>query len=67
MTGGIRATSSSHVGGRALHFTDGDIFTCGYKISIDTPISMPIADVSEDPAAQFVVIYPPATEESSQW
>jgi hypothetical protein len=66
MTGGIRATSSSHVVS-SPPFTDGDIFTCGYKRSIDTPISMPIADVSEDPAAQFVVIYSPATEESSQW
>ena len=67
MTGGIKATSGSRVASSPLHFTDGDIFTCGYKRSIDTPASMPTADVSEERAAQFVEIYSPATEESSQW
>jgi len=66
MAGGI-ATSSSRFATAPLHFTDCDKFIRGYKKSIDVITSMSIASVSEEPATQFVVIYSPAAEESSQW
>ena len=59
------ATSSSRVATVPLIFTDCDKFICGYRKSIDVLTSMPIANVSGEPATQFVVIYSPATEESS--